>query len=89
MSLWSKCFVPFDFSKLRGNHPGEPMPTTFDNSVAIEDGSEVSTTPLANFTAGVLLTLVVLLFATVIGDLRSDRAVFNQASPGPQAQLPR
>lgn len=89
MSLWSKCFVPFDFSRLRGNHPGEPMPTTFDNSVAIEDGSEVSTTPLANFTAGVLLTLVVLLFATVLGDLRSGRDVFAQPAPGPQAQLPR
>lgn len=80
MSLWSKCFVPFDFKKLRGNHPGHPMPTVFDNSVATADGTKVSSTPAAQFVSGVLLTLLVLGLVTIVSDIQNSRPIFVVSS---------
>lgn len=65
VTLQVKHFVPFDFKKLKGNHPDlgrRPTQTVFDNTIAREDGSVVSSGPLAKVFAVVFAVALVALF---------------------------
>lgn len=66
IALQVKHWVPFDFSKLRGNHPGAPKSTVFDPSIAREDGSIVSSTRMAKVCAVIMGLGVVALLATIV-----------------------
>lgn len=69
-SLQIKHFVPFDFSKLKGNHPDlgrRPDPTKFkENVTARETGELVSTGVLPTLGAIVIAAVVITLLASVI-----------------------
>ena len=69
VSLQVKHFVPFNFKKLKGNHPDlgrRPTQTVFDNTIAREDGSVVSSGPLAKVFAVVFAVALVALFAILV-----------------------
>ena len=66
VALQIKYWVPFDFKKLKGNHPSVPITILGDsNSAAKERGDVVSNTPLAKgfavvFALAALALLVIL-----------------------------
>jgi hypothetical protein len=60
-------WVPFDFKQLRGNAPRPPLPTVFDNTVARENGSVVSSTPLAKVFAVIFALVIIGLLVIVAG----------------------
>jgi hypothetical protein len=69
VTLQVKHFVPFDFKQLRGNHPDlgrRPTQTVFDNTIACEDGSVVSSGPLAKVFAVVFAVALIALFAILV-----------------------
>ena len=68
--LFFKHAQPFDWSKLKGNHPDldvVKLPAKFDSSVASEKGDVISSTPLAKGFAVVFAVAVVVLLSLVIG----------------------
>jgi hypothetical protein len=69
VSLQVKHFVPFNFKQLKGNHPDlgrRPTKTVNDNTVAREDGSVVSSGPLAKVFAVVFAVALIALFVILV-----------------------
>ena len=69
VTLQVRHFVPFNFKQLRGNHPDlgrRPTQTTFDNTIAREDGSVVSSGPLAKVFAAVFALVLIALFVVLL-----------------------
>ncbi len=62
--------APFDFKRLRGNHPGEPLPTVFAPTVSQEDGSVLSSTPGAKAIGALMAICLIGLFVILISALR-------------------
>ena len=69
--LFFKHAQPFDWSKLKGNHPDldvVKLPAKFDNSIAGETGAVVSSTPLAKGFAVVFALVIVGLLGMIISE---------------------
>ena len=66
-------FVPFDFKQLRGNAPRPALPTVYDNTIAREDGSKLSRTPLARVFAVLMGVALVVLFVITISAIKAPQ----------------
>ena len=76
-------FVPFDFKRLRGNAPRPALPNVYDDTIAKENGSNLSRTPLAKVFAVLMGVGIVSLFVATYSAITTPQPaqVANIAQP--------
>ena len=79
-------FVPFNFKRLRGNAPRSALPTVYDDTIAKENGSNLSRTPLAKVFAVLMGVGIVCLFVATYSAITTPHpspSIYGSTAPAP------